>query len=94
MSKDPFSSLGRLIGRYGIEGNSMFIDVEKTEALSCVLCGLVEKRAKTAVKPAFWQDPALTINGTHVIPPVNDRDTVQFLLVAVSQFFSYWYKDG
>jgi len=91
MSKDPFSSLDRLIAHYGTEGNSLFINGEKTEALSCVLCGLVDKRD---LKPAFWQDPALTVNGTHAIPPVNDRDTVQFLLVAVSQFFSYWYKDG
>ena len=94
MSKDPFSSLDRCMARYGTEGNSMRIDGEKTEALSRVICGLVDKNAKTTVKPAFWQDPAFTVNGTHVIPPVNDRDTVQFLLVAVSQFFSYWYKDG
>jgi hypothetical protein len=79
------------MARYGTEGESLFIDGEKAEALSRVLCGLVEKRD---LKPAFWQDPAFTVNGTHVIPPVNDRDTMQFLLVAISQFFSYWYKDG
>jgi hypothetical protein len=94
MSKDPFSSLDRLIARVETEGDPLFISEEKADALSSVLCGLVETRAKTAVKPAFWQDPSFTVNGTHVIPPVNDDDTVQFLLVAVSQFFSYWYKDG
>ncbi|MBN2325162.1 MAG: hypothetical protein JXQ30_15640 [Spirochaetes bacterium] len=86
--------MDRIVARYETDEGDLFVDKQKAEALSCVLCGLLETRAKTALKPAFWQDPSFTVNGMHVIPPANDDDTVQFLLIAVSQFFSYWYKDG
>jgi hypothetical protein len=81
----------QLIEQYSTNGKIFSLDLEKLNTLANKLASVVEE---SILEPSFWQDPEFTINGRNIITPVNSKDTIQFCLIAVAQFFSYWYKDG